>query len=105
MNKNQELEILRETIARLGPDSYVGPWLAQELPSIEHDLRSDYRPLITLAIAKAHAKTTIDDARRQAHEIIVQAQSKADARDKAIDGTIHNATVALRDALRSLDNR
>lgn len=44
--KDQEIAILRETIRQLGPLSYCGPWLAQQLDGIERDLRSDFFPQI-----------------------------------------------------------
>jgi len=45
MSKTDELEILREAVAKLGPGSYCGPWLAGQIPGIEADIRGDVVPL------------------------------------------------------------
>jgi len=39
--KDQELALLDELIAKLGPRSYIGPWLTYSRPEIERDIRSD----------------------------------------------------------------
>lgn len=41
MNKSQEIETLAIAIATLGKDSYVAPWLSEQLPYIESAMRSD----------------------------------------------------------------
>ena len=43
--KQQELDALRALAHELGPDSYVGPWLLDQIPAIEADIRADYPPL------------------------------------------------------------
>jgi hypothetical protein len=47
MTKAQELTIIKETIERLGPNSYLGPWLNSMLPSLKFDLRNDFPPGMT----------------------------------------------------------
>jgi hypothetical protein len=44
MTKSQEIEILKETIVKLGTDSYCGPWLIGQLGAIESAMSSDYSP-------------------------------------------------------------
>ena len=44
MTKQEELAILADTIARLGPDSYLGSWLAGSLPTLADWIRSDIFP-------------------------------------------------------------
>lgn len=44
MTKSDEIAILRDTVQRLGPNSYCGPWLADQLQQIEADMRSDLSP-------------------------------------------------------------
>ena len=74
MTKSDEIQILRETIAKLGQNSYPGPWLADQLPSIESAITSDYPPEVYVL--------SIVAARRQADEIISNAKDEADAIEK-----------------------
>lgn len=56
ITKAEEIEILRRAAAGLGPDSYCGPWLMDQLPCIERDLRSDFPPVGTWAsVREEHA--------------------------------------------------
>lgn len=57
--KDGELAILAEAARRLGPLSYCGPWLAQQLDGISRDLRSDFFPQID-----------VESARRQCGEML-----------------------------------
>lgn len=87
MTKRKELEILAEAAARLGPDSYAGTWLREQLPFIEQDMRSDF-PVGSAAMSLAEAKacvvaaqrladTTIRDAKARAERILEQARDHA----------------------------
>lgn len=69
MTKQQELDILKSTIQQLGPDSYIGPWLAEQLPGIERDIRSDIRPLVTWADCRERSAAELATARETAAEI------------------------------------
>ena len=54
MTKQEELAILADTIARLGPDSYLGSWLAGSLPTLANWIRSDiFPPSIDALLAPA----------------------------------------------------
>lgn len=44
MNKTLEIEIIREFVERLGPDSYLGPILKADLPFIETNISNDIYP-------------------------------------------------------------
>lgn len=69
MTKQQELDILKSTIQQLGPDSYIGPWLAEQLPGIERDIRSDIQPLVTWADCREQTAAELAAAREIAAEI------------------------------------
>ena len=59
MTKQDEINILRDAVKRLGPDSYCAGWLADQLPAIEQSLASDIFPSQTFAeIASAYAETS-----------------------------------------------
>jgi cell division septum initiation protein DivIVA len=89
MTKNQEIETLRETAEKLGPNSYCGDWLIEQLPFIEKDMRSDFLPQMgwadtrkmeqsTIALAKEQAARILKDAKETAERIKKDAQERAD---------------------------
>jgi hypothetical protein len=89
MIKSQEIETLRETAEKLGPNSYCGDWLLDQLPFIEKDMRSDFLPQTswtqtrkleqnTLALAKEQAARILKDAEEQATRIKTDARQNAD---------------------------
>jgi cell division septum initiation protein DivIVA len=89
MTKQDELETLRETAEKLGPSSYCGDWLLDQLPYIENDMRSDFLPQMgwadtrkmeqnTLALAKEQAARILKDAEEQAERIKTDARKNAD---------------------------
>ena len=47
MTKDQEITALSNFIQSMPEDSYIRPWLADILPSIESDLRGDMIPFIS----------------------------------------------------------
>ncbi len=51
MTKQDELNILQETINKLGDYSYLGPWLAQVKNEIEALILADMQPHLTIADA------------------------------------------------------
>ena len=111
MKKQDEISILRETAAKLGPDSYCGTWLAEQIPFVESAIQSDMHPEFrALSIAQAEkkacelvekggnaAREIIAKAEKEAAEIIAKAQSKA-------NNSIYRAAADLRAALKSLEN-
>jgi hypothetical protein len=89
MKKSQELETLRECAEKLGTESYCGPWLLDQLPFIEKDMRSDMFPQTswtetrkieqnTLTLAKEQAGRILKDAEEQATRIKMDARKNAD---------------------------
>lgn len=69
MTKSEEIQILRDAIAKLGKDSYCGAWLTDQLPAVESAIASNYPPEVYAF--------SIHEARIHAEKII--AQAKADA--------------------------
>lgn len=78
MTKKQELEIITEAASRLGPDSYLGPWLTQLLPELEQAMRSDTIPQITIAdsvrVAESAAEVAGEILIREAEERVRRIQ-------------------------------
>lgn len=69
MTKQQELDVIRQAVATLGPDSYLGPWLAEQLPGMEHDIRSDIQPLITWNDCRERKDSELASAQELAADI------------------------------------
>jgi hypothetical protein len=89
MTKSKEIETLRETAEKLGSNSYCGPWLLEQLPYIENDMRSDFLPQMgwadtrkleqnTIALAKEQAGRILKDAEETAERIRKDARKNAD---------------------------
>lgn len=78
MTKNDELETLRKAAEKLGTNSYCGPWLLDQLPQIEQDIRSDFFPQITWAESRRIQEQHIANAKTQAEFLLKQAKDKAD---------------------------
>jgi hypothetical protein len=89
MTKNDELETLRKCAEKLGPNSYCGDWLLDQIPYIERDIRADMFPQLswadtrkleqnTLALAKEQAARILKDAEETAERIRRDARQNAD---------------------------
>lgn len=78
MNKQDEIETLRKTAEKLGSNSYCGPWLLDQLPQIEQDLRSDFFPQITWSESRRIQDQHLANAKTQAEFMLKQAKEKAD---------------------------
>lgn len=79
MTKSEEIQILREAAAKLGSQSYCGPWLAEQIQFIESDIRSDCPPSPTLREAEERAAGIVALARAREAEILAHARRDADA--------------------------
>jgi hypothetical protein len=78
--KQSEIDALRDLATRLGPESYIGPWIMDALPWIADQIRSDM-PLQTAAdmsLASERAQgRIIGSAEDKAQSIIRQADAQA----------------------------
>jgi hypothetical protein len=101
ITKAQELAILDDVIAKLGAQSYLGPWLSSVRAEVERDVRSDWAPMYLPSVALRDAADIIKGAEQVRSERIAQAQETA--------GRIHATAVEqsaqvrrqTADALRS----
>ena len=81
MTKSDEIQILRETIAKLGQNSYCGAWLADQLPSIESAITSDYPPeayALSIHDARIHCEKLISQANEESATIEKRAKIEAE---------------------------
>jgi dsDNA-specific endonuclease/ATPase MutS2 len=81
MTKSEEIQVIREAILRLGSDSYLGPWLADQMPSIESALASDYPPetyALSIHEARIHCEKLISQANDEAATIEKRAKFEAE---------------------------
>lgn len=81
MTKSEEIQVIRDAIAKLGKDSYCGSWLADQLPSIESALASDYLPeayAFSIHEARIHAEKIVAQAKEESVAIEARAKSEAE---------------------------
>lgn len=78
MLKSKEIEILRECVEKLGADSYCGPWLRDQIPFIESDIRSDFLPTPSWTESKQRHDAIVRDAKDQADRILAKAKAESD---------------------------
>ena len=107
MTKSQEIQILRETVERLGPQSYCGPWLAEQIQFIEADIRSDLSPVPCWQKSRARLDQEWADmvSRCQRQEQAVSAKldrATAEAKSRA-DYTLAAARKFLLDCADKLE--
>jgi hypothetical protein len=107
MTKQDEIYLLTTCAETLGPDSYCGPWLKDQIPFIEHDIRCDMFPNASwsdtrrlhdgmIATEKEHVEYIVKAATEKADGIIKDAEKRAEntrrmlARDiqKALDSIV-----------------
>lgn len=108
LTKQNEIEILRATVAQLGPDSYCGPWLSQCLPSIQSDILADYSPLVDWNQTRTDCERMREEAKAQVDEMLKRANQEAerimaDAFKRADSIREHVASV-LRKSLREIES-
>lgn len=78
MTKKQEIEILHETITKLGPDSYCGPWLESVLSEVESEMRSDFLPTPSLWVTKKECADLVNAAKLEAGKLVQDALATAE---------------------------
>ena len=95
ITKTDELAALRQLIDQLGPESYLGPWLADAFDHLAADIRADMAPLNPADQYRAatqwrldtdaacrqmreEAQLTLDQAHAQAGAITSRAYNEAD---------------------------
>jgi hypothetical protein len=96
MTKQNELETLFECAKKLGGDSYCGPWLMDQIPYIQSDIRSDMLPTQTWTETRRLHDEMLTEARKQAAEIVKTAEEKA----ARIASQAETHAVGVRESLR-----
>ena len=103
MTKNEELSILRDTIARLGPNSYVGPWLLDQLPWIESDMRSDIPPMSSYSQCRTVRAEELEENRKRIADMESEAKIRIGHLEDRIVRTYSSASSYLRQLASQLD--
>lgn len=101
--KAQEIEALRALATELGPDSYLGPWILDNLPGIEADMRADLPPVVSWSDLRGLHAAAIEDAKKYR-------KATEEERQRILDAALEDArrirasTAAdLRKALIAID--
>jgi len=102
MTKQTELEILDETISKLGPSSYLGPWLSEVRAEVKLQIGSDIQPMQTLAETKLLCDRQIAECQDKLRLLTEEAQRSVNVSEAKALNILDNAASALRDALRRL---
>ena len=102
ITKKEELAIINETIAKLGENSYLGPWFLSVRHELEAMMRADSFPRISLAEAKDHALQIVKEGEKKAEQIIAKAEKEAEKRETRAQSNVDFASNAIRGAIQSL---
>ena len=103
MTKAQEIDIRRDAAARLGANSYCGPWLADQLPAIESAITSDFAPeayAMSIREARIHCGQLLADARAEVARMEKASAAQAAARFAAADKELARKVAGFREILR-----
>ena len=108
MTKAKELEVLDQTIEKLGEDSYLGPWLKQVKFEVEQMVRSDIFPTVNLTESARQAQEIKDEALAMSVKMVQQAADRVIESDKKIEkyrnDYLNSAYDALNRAQRALSD-
>ncbi len=80
MNKQDEVDALRDLACRFGPESYLGPWILDSLPWLADQILSDIQPQTAAAMAldaERIRQRIIENAKDTAESIVRQAEAQA----------------------------
>lgn len=105
MTKTQEVALIREFAEKLGPNSYFGPVLKDQLADIEQAIQNDLYP-DTMASTREYLAKLRKEAEEQAAFIRDQAWTTAEQiRESALNGSRiakEMARTRLKEALEAL---
>jgi hypothetical protein len=102
ITKDQELKTIKETAAKLGPNSYLGPWLDSVAFELEAMMRADSFPCVSLDESRHFAEKIVTEAERKAETIIANAKREANDRERLIDDQRERARALIIGAQQSL---
>lgn len=80
--KTEEIALLRECAAKLGPNSYCGPWLLEVSYEVEREIRSDFPPSPSISRAQAECEAMLAMARDEAKALRESARAEANKQRK-----------------------
>ncbi|WP_322765750.1 V-type ATP synthase subunit E family protein [Cyanobium usitatum] len=106
--KAEELAALRELASRLGPDSYLGPWLLDCLGYLAAEITADIRPTspaemyrqasewrinaeAASRLMRAEARQALDNANATADQVLAKAQAEAEEIRERLASAIRSA--------------
>lgn len=115
--KAEELAAVRALADQLGPNSYLGPWLADALPWLADQLQNDYMPQRARAMAEEAARVRAaaygiaDGIRKEARQLAAadreqgrkEAAALIAAAENEADRIRGRAWQAIRQATRALE--
>lgn len=106
MTKAEELAVLDAAIAKLGTDSYIGPWLRDCRHEIEQSITSDLPPVCSWKEHYGLQTLQMQNVKAQAAAFIEQAKAtakaEADKETKRIKDTLADAVARLNRASKVL---
>lgn len=99
MTKSQEIEILLEAAAKLGNNSYCGPWLAGIAEEVRSEIRSDFMPSPSITQTVKLCEGRIAEAKAAAETIIRAAHNTSETirqdRARIVNGAISECLRAI----------
>ena len=104
MTKQDEIQLLLKAAHKLGSHSYCGPWLNEQIPYIEHDMRCDIMPNSTWVETRRLHDGMLETAKQQAEYLLKAATEKADKIMRDAEKQAENTRRTLaRDIQKALD--
>jgi cell division septum initiation protein DivIVA len=105
MTKHDEIQALMELAHKLGSNSYCGPWLNDQIPFVEHDMRCDIMPNSSWVETRRLHDGMLNTAKQQAEYLLKAATEKADKIMRDAEKQAENTRKALaRDIQKALDS-
>jgi hypothetical protein len=101
MTKTAEIAALDRFIARLGPHSYLGPWLADNRDAIVADIQNDLPVNILLpGAARQQARDILGEARQEVARVIGETRASTDALRAQTQRQCDQQRQSVADAIR-----
>jgi hypothetical protein len=99
MEKATEIYLLKQLADQLGDDSYIGPWLQDQIPFVERDMRCDYPVMISYRAAREERERESRLAMEERDRIIANAKREADT---IVQNAISRAEAVIKGAARDM---
>lgn len=100
--KDQELAILDEAIAKLGQDSYLGPWIYSIRAELKATMASDFFPTITLKDGVEEIKALHVIAEKKRDQMLQDASHRVKGAEKLAQSKLDDARSVIIKAQQSL---